>query len=1012
MATALLIGTNAWASHDRAWLQAQFDAVQPGQTATITLDDDVILDGPVYLGTANITDQRKSITLDMYGHYIQMDGVTNKWNFMFILAHGELFVTNSQKDTKTSEIRLVGATKGGNANSSIFSVYGSYKSSRWLEDGSALQTDSTKIINTRDNGYFSHLVIGEGVYVFSSDNSFCTGITIDALHPTADQQITYVSNNRADYPAYRTDLIAASAGFAYGVKVEVYGNITIAGTATSGIKSYCIKSNGNLKSPLKAEGISTADYLSDLKNNNSYLTNYVAANHKGDTIDAPFVYVDKDAHLIASSKVEKAAAVYCSGYGKWLIEGECKGNIGVYAKSGKVDINDAKIESTATTYVAPTGKNGVSGSGSAIVVNSTGGSYDGYIDVTISGDTEVKANAGYAIEETVTAKDGQTRVDGIAIEGGKFQGGENPVTHEEQPAIIVASSSTNVTVYGGNVQGSLVSKDDETVNILDNKVASGAHITVVTLDDGTKVSVVSEGQAPIEGNKVSNQSANASVKWVGGTYVTDKIATGTTLVLAELEINDYTDAEKKNPREQTLTIEDGATLKVGRIVLGVKAKIIVEAGGKLIVDGEQGFVATSPENFLLKTEEGNPAIFLFHPSVTSNRHPSAAVEFISKSFTNGSVYAYQRFGIPTIGEMTSISATFNDSPVATAFAAFNHTANEWEVVGYINVAGKPALDLAKIANPFEYYQMQNGSETAGSKVTMKGALVGNEIPNLNVRGNYWNGFANSCMAPMNIDILLGMIPNTVDKSIYVWDFAAGTPTWNARNYVNEDEYLEIAPMQPFLIKNSASAADVPVSYEQAVYNPAMGIKPNAGNQAPRRAASNMTKAKLIVKGENCTDRVIVAENDDFSAEFDNGYDAAKYMNDGINMYVSGDEKMAIFATDNLNNTYVGLQTVNGGNYTIEFASVQGEELMLIDHETGASVEIAEGNTYEFTANGINDYRFEIVEPAKLPTAIENTEAVKSAKGIYTITGQFVGEMNVWNTLPAGIYVVNGEKRVK
>ena len=87
---------------------------------------------------------------------------------------------------------------------------------------------------------------------------------------------------------------------------------------------------------------------------------------------------------------------------------------------------------------------------------------------------------------------------------------------------------------------------------------------------------------------------------------------------------------------------------------------------------------------------------------------------------------------------------------------------------------------------------------------------------------------------------------------------------------------------------------------------------------------------------------------------------------------------------------------------------------MVDHETGAQVAMVEGNTYEFTAaaNSANDYRFEIVGAAKLPTAIENTEAVKSAKGVYTITGQYVGEMNVWNTLPAGIYVVNGEKRVK
>jgi hypothetical protein len=76
--------------------------------------------------------------------------------------------------------------------------------------------------------------------------------------------------------------------------------------------------------------------------------------------------------------------------------------------------------------------------------------------------------------------------------------------------------------------------------------------------------------------------------------------------------------------------------------------------------------------------------------------------------------------------------------------------------------------------------------------------------------------------------------------------------------------------------------------------------------------------------------------------------------------------------------------------------------------------MVEGAMYEFTAaaNSVNDYRFEIVGAAKMPTAIENTEAVKSAKGIYTITGQYMGEMSVWNTLPAGVYVVNGEKLVK
>ena len=160
--------------------------------------------------------------------------------------------------------------------------------------------------------------------------------------------------------------------------------------------------------------------------------------------------------------------------------------------------------------------------------------------------------------------------------------------------------------------------------------------------------------------------------------------------------------------------------------------------------------------------------------------------------------------------------------------------------------------------------------------------------------------------------------------------------------------------------------------------------------------------------------MVVAEDAQFSAGFDNGYEASKYMNEGINMYVTADEKMAHFATDNLENTYIGFQAVKGGSYTIKFSNVQGEGLMLIDHETGTRVAMAEGGEYEFTAaaGATDDYRFEIIKRANMPTAIDNTEAVKGMKGVYTLTGLYLGGMNVWNSLPAGIYVVNGEKRVK
>jgi hypothetical protein len=34
------------------------------------------------------------------------------------------------------------------------------------------------------------------------------------------------------------------------------------------------------------------------------------------------------------------------------------------------------------------------------------------------------------------------------------------------------------------------------------------------------------------------------------------------------------------------------------------------------------------------------------------------------------------------------------------------------------------------------------------------------------------------------------------------------------------------------------------------------------------------------------------------------------------------------------------------------------------------------------------------------------------EGVYTLTGQYLGDLNIWNTLPAGLYIVNGEKKVK
>lgn len=76
--------------------------------------------------------------------------------------------------------------------------------------------------------------------------------------------------------------------------------------------------------------------------------------------------------------------------------------------------------------------------------------------------------------------------------------------------------------------------------------------------------------------------------------------------------------------------------------------------------------------------------------------------------------------------------------------------------------------------------------------------------------------------------------------------------------------------------------------------------------------------------------------------------------------------------------------------------------------------MTETATYEFMAdaNTTIDDRFEIVGKSDVPTMIEVVENNAVATGIYTIMGQYVGETSMWNTLPAGMYIVDGQKRVK
>ena len=133
----------------------------------------------------------------------------------------------------------------------------------------------------------------------------------------------------------------------------------------------------------------------------------------------------------------------------------------------------------------------------------------------------------------------------------------------------------------------------------------------------------------------------------------------------------------------------------------------------------------------------------------------------------------------------------------------------------------------------------------------------------------------------------------------------------------------------------------------------------------------------------------------------------------INLYATIDGmNYSSVVTDDVEGKTLSLKTNDEIAYTISFKNVEGTEYALRDNVTGKVIAIEEGTTYDFAAqpNSTVEGRFEIVKAAKVTTAIENAEVKANVKGIYTITGQYLGEN--FDVLPAGVYVVDGVKIVK
>ena len=728
--------------------------------------------------------------------------------------------------------------------------------------------------------------------------------------------------------------------------------------------------------------------------------------------------------------------------------GTINGKTGVGIKSGTLTMDGGTIHAYGEGGGrVETWGNGIIESKAALQIESNA-DYAGNMNITISDDATLISDSYYAIYEYGSAN---TAVDSIRVTGGKFKGG------------ILTSQS--LAAKGGFVSGGKWSMDI-TANI---KAGDNLHLLVNNDDDKTVYPYI-VGEPT--GEEAATYAEITNEKTGGEEDETTPVVLTNAASASSVDVEEYTsDNVGKDPEVKTstatnsvvvsentdvvatenhdivevkkvtvegnaaLTVTEGATLMVGAgsVLLDdttTSGGLTVEAGAALVVEGL--VYGSTEENFVIKGEEDKSGIVLFSPETEFIRedHPTATYRFTSKSFRDGSKWVYQRFGMPSFdGTVTVKSGNLEKN---SYICTWDYATDDWGAWSPKIPEGGLVYAGEDKAVPFQCYQLgSTNAKDAPITYDFIVELMGNANAPLNFKAG-WNPYANSYTAPIDIkEFLTDVIAangSDILATIYLYkDLGNDTYTWQGINLSNVGKTYRvrengamvkktydasIEPMQAFIMKlSNGDDATTDINYLNNVYNPAMGIDRPAS--APARNRASYDEMQIGAYNDLYWDNISVMEGEQFSAAEDNGYDAPKYdHNKGLSLYViNGEQHMERVATDNADGLFIGINAPVAGTYTLDFSGIVGMDYSLIDMTNNTVVKIEEDGQYNFYAEaGQNDYRFQLVTPAKVPTAIENTAAKTNMKGVYTITGQYLGADI--NALPKGVYIINGAKVVK
>lgn len=439
----------------------------------------------------------------------------------------------------------------------------------------------------------------------------------------------------------------------------------------------------------------------------------------------------------------------------------------------------------------------------------------------------------------------------------------------------------------------------------------------------------------------------------------------------------------------SMTIENGATVTIAP-----------EGGLSIGVGGVHG---ATRNNLKLKASKtggnvGQTGYLRIDPECPEDiEMPNATVELFSTAYWNkagGEDAQWQMVGAPISDAGVAAKSVYAKSYVYS----WDESANDW-------VNNRFSMTF----EPFVGFETTQNKVASGVTAEYSGQLVsGREVIRKNLAytdaEHGYNALANSFAAPMAIANFRSTDFVNAENTIYILN--AGS---KAQSLDPEDGYdaagrffdipvgsavsmaasfgtpLTIPSMQGFFVKATGSSASLDIDYSRLVWdveytgsvvnNPLRAPKRNVAKEEDEAGSLQMT---LFANGE--VDHLYVLESEDRLPEFENGYDAHKMLNPGMNIFAveAEDELISVDATNSIIGTRVGVRTGEETAYTLIFSHLKSyDDLMLYDAETGDEVDINEGAMYTFFAepNSVITERFEIVEreAPSITTGVDNAD---------------------------------------